>query len=474
MADKKSVGTNQPPHEAEHLHRSLKERHIQLIAIGGAIGVGLFLGSAKAIHQAGPSLLLSYAIAGLAVFFVMRALGELLVHRPIAGSFAAYAEQYVSPWAGYVTGWTYWFLWVVTGMAELTAIGMYTHYWFPDIPQWIPALVTLIALYSVNMIAVKLFGELEFWFALIKVVTILGMLLIGFAIIVFGVTDLGPTASLSNLWSHGGFAPAGFAGVLLTLQIACFAYTGVELIGVTAGEAENPEKVLPKATNSITYRILVFYIGALVVIMSLLPWDQLNPSMSPFVQVFEKIGIPVAAGIINFVVITAAASSCNSGVFSTGRMLFTLAQAKQAPACFGKVNGRHIPATAITLSTACMLIGVVLNYLVPEEVFTYVTSVATIGAIWTWGMIMWAHMKYRREVAAGTAKAVSYRMPGAPFAHWFVLGFLLLVMGFLALDAGTRVALYVAPVWFGLLTYFYRKSAAAKELAEGDLAEQTR
>lgn len=441
--------------EGKDLKRGLKDRHIQLIAIGGAIGVGLFLGSAKAIHKAGPSLLISYAIAGLAVFFIMRALGELLIHRPVAGSFVTYAEEYINPWAGFVTGWTYWFTWIVTGMAELTAVGVYCHYWFPQIPQWLPALLVLLVLYGANMIAVKLFGEMEFWFALVKVVTIVLMLVIGLAIILSGLGILGKTASFSNLWTHGGFAPFGLQGVLMTLQIACFAYTGVELIGVTAGEAENPEKVLPQATNSVTYRVLIFYIGALIVIMSLVSWTDLDPGLSPFVAVFDKMGIPAAADIINFVVITAAASACNSGIFSTGRMLYALAHAGQAPALLGRTNVRQIPAVGISLSAACMLIGVVLNYLVPEEVFTYVTSVATVGTVWTWGIIVWSHLQYRRAVARGEVQAVSYRMPGAPVANVFVLVFLVLVVGFLAQDSSTRVALYVAPIWFGLLTAGY-------------------
>ncbi|WP_448956202.1 amino acid permease [Labrys neptuniae] len=452
MTHVKELLDQEQRHKEGDLERGLKDRHIQLIAIGGAIGVGLFLGSAKAISKAGPALLLTYAFAGLAVFFIMRALGELLIHRPVAGSFATYAEEYINPWAGFVTGWTYWITWVVTGMAELTAIGIYFHHWFPDLPQWVPALTALVLLYGANLIAVKVFGEMEFWFALIKVATIVGMLIIGLAVIIFGIGDLGKTASFSNLWSQGGFAPMGAVGVVLTLQIACFAYTGVELIGVTAGEAKNPEKVLPHATNSVTYRILLFYIGTLTILMALVPWNQLDPNMSPFVTVFEKIGIPAAAGIINFVVITAAASSCNSGIFSTGRMLYTLAQFKQAPEMLGRVSQSHVPANAITVSAALMLVGVALNYLVPEEVFTYVTSVATLGVIWTWGVIVWAHLKYRQAVARGDAAPVFFRMPGAPYANWFVLAFLILVTGFLALDAGTRVALYVTPIWFVLLT----------------------
>ncbi len=449
--------------EEKDLERGLSNRHIQLIAIGGAIGVGLFLGSAKAIAKAGPALILTYAIAGLAVFFIMRALGELLIHRPVAGSFATYAEEYISPWAGFATGWTYWFTWVVTGMAELTAVGIYTNYWFPAIPQWLPALVALVVLYGANLIAVKVFGELEFWFALIKVLAIATLLVLGVLILTFGFGPLGKTASLGNLIDHGGFFPVGITGVVLTLQIAMFAFTGVELIGVTAGEAKNPQEVLPKATNSITYRILLFYIGSLIILMSLVAWNEYDPKMSPFVSVFDKMGIPYAAGIINFVVLTAAASSCNSGIFSTGRMLYTLAHFGQAPKFLGEVSAQHVPSKAITLSAAVMFVGVVLNYLVPEEAFTYVTSVATVGAIWTWGVIIVAHMGYRKAVREGEAKPVSFRMPGAPVSSWFVLLFLTAGTVMLSLDAGNRVALYIAPVWFALLTIGYKMAQAKKE-----------
>ena len=440
---------------SEGLTRSLKSRHIQLIALGGTIGVGLFLGSAGAIHKAGPGLLLSYAIGGIAIFFIMRALGELLTYRPVAGSFASYAEEFVGPFAGFVTGWSYWFMWVVTAMAELTAIGIYVHFWLPDVPQWLPGLVALAILYGTNTLAVRVYGELEFWFALLKVVTIVALIVSGLAVILFKVGALGPTASFSNLWTHHGFMPFGLLGVLLTLQIVMFAYSGVELIGVTAGEAENPEVVLPRATNSIIFRILLFYVGALVVIMSLVPWDELNPDMSPFVLMFDKMGIPGAASIINIVVITAAASSCNGGIFSTGRMLYALALRGQAPKVFGKLSKRHVPVAGVHASAAVMLIGVILNYIVPKEVFTWVTSIALIGTLWTWIIIMYSHAKYRGAVAEGRARAVSYRMPGWPFANWAVILFLLIVAGMFSLDSDTRVALYVAPFWFGLLGVAY-------------------
>jgi AAT family amino acid transporter len=446
------------------LSRNLRNRHIQLIAIGGTIGVGLFLGSARAIHNAGPALLIAYLVGGIAIFFIMRALGELLTYRPVAGSFATYAEEFCGPFAGFVTGWSYWFMWVATAMAELTAIGIYVGHWFPQVPQWLPALIALVLLYGVNLLAVRVFGELEFWFALIKVVVIVALIVAGLAVIVLHVGSLGPTAGFANLWSHGGFLPFGVKGVLLTMQIVMFAYTGVELIGVTAGEAQDPQRSLPQATNGIILRILIFYLGALTIIMAVVPWDQLSPTVSPFVFVFEKLGVPGAAGIITLVVITAAASSCNSGLFSTGRMLWALAQRGQAPRAFGALNAQHVPAAGIHLSAAVMLLTVALNYLAPRQVFIWVTSMALIGALWTWAIILVAHLHYRRAVRTGRVAPAPFRMPGAPVANWLVLGFLVVVAGLLWTDEDTRVALYVAPFWFGLLGVAYlrvRTRAAA-------------
>jgi amino acid transporter, AAT family len=453
------------PQPATALARNLRNRHIQLIAIGGTIGVGLFLGSAKAIHSAGPALILAYALGGVAIFFIMRALGELLTYRPVAGSFATYAEEFCGPFAGFATGWSYWFAWVVTAMAELTAIGIYVRFWFPDVPQWLPALIALLLLYGSNLLAVRVFGELEFWFALIKVVTIVALIVAGLAVIVFHLGELGAGASFSNLWSHGGFLPFGILGVLLTMQIVMFAYEGVELIGVTAGEAHDPSVVLPRATNGIIARILIFYIGALLIIMSLVPWTELSPSVSPFVFVFEKMRLPAAATLINLVVITAATSSCNSGLFSTGRMLWSLAQRGQAPGRFATLNREHVPAAAIHATAALLLIAVALNYVVPQEVFAWVTSVALVGTFWTWGIILVSHRNYRRAVAAGRVAAAPFRMPGAPLANWLVLAFLLAVSALLALDSATRVALYVAPVWFTLLGIGYSFTRAKPRAA---------
>jgi amino acid transporter, AAT family len=448
----------------EELKRSLNSRQIEMIAIGGAIGVGLFLGSAKAIHFAGPALILCYAVAGAAIFLIMRALGELTLYRPVAGAFASYAAEFLGPRIGFITGWTYWLTWVVTAMAEITAAGIYMQYWFPGLPQWVTALVMVAILYAANLIAVRLFGEFEFWFSAIKIVTIVGLILVGLAVIVFSIGKLGDTASFSNLWTHGGFFPEGMGGVLQALQVVVFAFVGVEFVGVTAGEARDPQRTLPRAVNSIVVRILLFYIGALVVIMSLVPWNQLSADESPFVTVFSQLGLATAAGIVNFVVLTAALSSCNSGIFSTGRMLYTLSGVGQAPPTLRKLSPRKIPANAITLSAVVMLIGVAINYVVPNKAFIYITSTATAGAMWTWSVIVISQLAYRRKVAAGAVPGSPFRMPGSPVTNWIVVAFLAFVTVLLAFNSSQRVALYAGAVWAVLILVAYaihrRRSAS--------------
>ncbi|WHY70991.1 amino acid permease [Fictibacillus enclensis] len=438
----------------EELHRGLKNRHIQLIAIGGAIGTGLFLGAGKSIHLTGPSIMINYALIGIMLFFMMRALGEMLLYNPTSGSFTHFAESFIGPWAGFITGWTYWFCWIVTGMAEITAVGVYVKYWFPSIPQWLTALAVVLILLLINMSAVKAFGEIEFWFAIIKIITIIALIVIGIVLIVMGYESHGTQASFSNLVSHGGFFPNGASGFVLAFQMALFAFVGVELVGVTAGEAENPDTTLPSAINNIPVRILLFYIGSLIVIMSIYPWDKINPSSSPFVSVFSLIGIPAAAGVINFVVITSAMSSCNSGLFSTGRMLYTLANEGKAPKRLASLNDKKVPAAALIVSTFFLLFGVLLNYLLPEDVFTLVTSIATICFIWVWGIILIAHLRFRKQKPEEAAKS-KFKMPLAPFINWIVLLFFAFVVVVLGFAKDTRIALFVTPVWFIILIVAY-------------------
>ncbi|MGW1680109.1 amino acid permease [Saccharopolyspora sp. NPDC002376] len=352
----------------------------------------------------------------------------------------------MGPWARFAVGWGYWLVWIVTGMAEIAAVGKYFRFWFPELPQWIPALGALIVLSGVNLIAVKLFGEFEFWFALIKVVAIVGLIVLAAAILVFGFSDLGPTASLTNIWSEGGLFPNGGVEALMAFQIVMFAFVGVEMVGQTASESSNPRKVLPRAISSVMWRILIFYVGALIALTALVPWFQFPVDGSPFVHAFTLIGIPAAAGVVNFVVTTAALSSCNSGIYSTGRMLRTLSEDGQAPRAVGRLSGRSVPARAIAVTFCAMLIGVVLNVFAPEEAFTYITSASTTGAIFTWAMILIAHIGYRRKVARGALPNGPFRMPFAPWSNYVVLAFLAMVAVLLAFDEETRIALYIAPV----------------------------
>lgn len=439
----------------QQLQRGLEQRHITLMSLGAAIGVGLFLGSATAIRLAGPAILISYIIGGVFIFIIMRALGEMAVYNPVSGSFSRYAKDYLGPLAGYITGWNYWFLWVVTCMAEITAVGVYMQMWYPDSPSWIWALAALIIMTLVNLIAVKAYGEFEFWFALIKIIAILAMIFVGLGVIIFGLGNGGIGVGISNLWSNGGFAPNGITGILMSLQMVMFAYLGVEMIGVTAGEAKNPKTVIPRAIDTVFWRILIFYVGALFVIMSIYPWNEIGENGSPFVLMFEAIGIGPAAGIINFVVLTAALSSCNSGIFSTGRMLFNLAEQSQASPSFKKTNGAGVPARAVLFSALLLLLGVLLNYLVPEKVFIWVTSISTFGAVWTWGIILLSQLKFRKTLSKSEVSKLTYKTLFYPLGSYLALAFLILVLGLMAYFPETRIALIVGPIWIFLLVFLY-------------------
>jgi D-serine/D-alanine/glycine transporter len=444
--------------QEQKLARGLKNRHVQLIAIGGAIGTGLFLGAGKSIHLAGPSILFAYIITGMICFLIMRSLGELLLTNLEYHSFVDFVQDYLGNMAAFITGWTYWFCWISIAMADLTAIGLYTQYWFPSVPQWVPGLIALVILLIMNLATVKLFGEMEFWFALIKVIAILALIVIGIFMIIKGFsTDSGP-ATFANLWNHGGMFPNGINGFILSFQMVVFAFVGIELVGLTAGETENPEKVLPKAINNIPLRILIFYIGALIVIMSIYPWNAINPAESPFVQVFVAVGIVAAATIINFVVLTSAASACNSAIFSTSRMMYSLAKDKNAPEALAKLTANKVPSNALFFSAVVVLIGVVLNYTMPEGVFTLITSISTVCFIFIWGITVICHLKYRKT-RPDLAKVNKFKLPLYPFSNYLILAFLAFIIIVLALAEDTRVSLFVTPVWFILLIVIYKVQA---------------
>ncbi|GLQ49679.1 amino acid permease [Dyella flava] len=434
----------------QHLQRRLTSRLITFMALGMAIGAGLFLGSADSINLAGPSVIFAYMFGGAMIFIIMRALGEMAVHDPVAGSFSSYAHRYLGPFAGYLTGWNYWLLMVGVGMAESTAVGIYMKAWFPELPQWIWVFGSVVAIGTLNLMAVRVYGEMEFWFTMIKVVTVVLMILGGAGMIWFGWGNGGHALGFSNLWSHGGWFPHGLQGMVLALPIVVFAFGGIETIGMAAGEAADPARNIPRAVNSVLWRILIFYVGALLVIMAIYPWDQLGTQGSPFVSTFAKLGIHQAAGVINFVVITAALSGFNSTTFSGSRMLYSLSHKGQAPAFLGKVSEQGVPTRSVLACMACLILGVLLNYLLPGRIFAMMMSILSFNTVWTWMMVLIAHFSFRRRYGA-----TAFPLRVWPLSSVICLAFLTFVLVMLGYSPDTRVALYVGAAWVALLSVGY-------------------
>lgn len=431
----------------EQLSRGLKSRHVQLIAIGGTIGTGLFLGAGQSIHLAGPAILIAYLVTGLVCFLLMRALGELLLSDLHTHSYIDFIKQYLGDKTGFVAGWTYWVCWITIAMAEITAAGEYMQFWWPKLPQWLPGLIILILLLGLNSINVSAFGETEFWFAIIKIAAILALIAVGIGMVLFSVKTPVGHASLTNLVSYGGFMPHGIKGLVLSFQMVLFSFIGIEMVGMTASETADPKTVIPKAINDIPVRIILFYVGSLLFLMCMYPWQYFSAAHSPFVQVFTNLGIRSAAAIINFVVLTAAASSCNSALFSTGRMLFSLTYDGKSKFAkrMGTLSTRQVPRNALWFSTLVIGLSVILNLLMPGKVFSLIASVSTTCFIFIWGAIVVAHIKYRRQ--AGSQAKVKFRMPLFPLSDYFILVFLAFIAVVLCLKFETLIALLVSAVW---------------------------
>ncbi|MBG4971148.1 amino acid permease [Pseudomonas aeruginosa] len=460
--------------DGQHLHqgelkRGLKNRHIQLIALGGAIGTGLFLGSAGVIKTAGPSMILGYAIGGFIAFLIMRQLGEMIVEEPVAGSFSHFAHKYWGGFAGFLSGWNYWVLYILVGMSELTAVGKYIQYWWPDVPTWATAAAFFVLINAINLANVKAFGETEFWFAIIKVAAIVGMILLGIYLLVGG--GGGPQASVSNLWDRGGFFPNGLSGLVMTLAIIMFSFGGLELVGITAAEASEPRKVIPKAINQVIYRILIFYIGALAVLLSLYPWDQLvetinasgdDYSGSPFVQIFSLIGSGTAANILNFVVLTAALSVYNSGVYCNSRMLYGLAAQGDAPKVLMSVDRRGVPVLSILVSALIPFLCVIVNYVLPHKALELLMSLVVAALVINWAMISLSHLKFRaamKRQGVGTF----FKALWSPFSNYLCLAFVLFILGIMLMIPGINISVYAIPFWLLLMWLCYRVKLSLAE-----------
>lgn len=436
------------------MKRGLKNRHLQMIALGGAIGTGLFYGSAPTIKLAGPAIILSYLLGGIIIFLIMRMLGEMSVEEPVSGSFSYYASKYWGEFSGFLSGWNYWFCYIIVSMAELTAVGIYMNYWLPDLPQWISALVCLVLITLVNLIDVRVYGEFEFWAALIKVVAIIGMIVFGFYII---LTQMGSfPGNFRNLWVNGGFMPNGVWGVASSVVVVMFSFGGIELIGITAGEADNPTKTIPRAINQVLLRILIFYIGTMVVLMSLSPWNEVGLEASPFVQIFSHIGIPAAANLLNIIVITAAASVYNSVVYGNSRMLYSLASKGDAPAILKSVSVRGVPVLGILVSSSVTLIAVAMNYFFPGKIFMYLISITVVSIIVSWFIIVITHIKFRRQKEIeGTADKILFKSLFFPAADYLCLLFLAGIVVLMTQIEDMQLAVLLLPVWLFIIWLGY-------------------
>lgn len=466
--------------ERNQLRRSLSNRHVQLIAIGGAIGTGLFMGSGRSIHVAGPSIMVVYAIVGFMLYFVMRAMGELLLHNLKYKSFQDFAADILGPWAGFVVGWTYWLCWVVLGMADIIAITDYWNFWTVD---WVSdeasakrlamalAIGVMLLILVMNLLTVRLFGEMEFWFAAIKLVAIAALVVVAVVMIITGFQHDGYTASVSHIWNHGGIFPTGFTGFIGGFQLAIFAFVGIELVGTTAAETKDPTVTLPRAINSIPVRVLIFYVVALAAIMSITPWDKVDPEHSPFVGLFNMIGLVAAASIMNFVVLTSASSSCNSGVYSTSRMMYGLAHKRMASPMFGKVSKHGVPWHGLILTVALICASLLLTASGSVmRAFTIITTVSSILFLTVWALILVTYIVYLRRNPEAHASS-SYKMPGARFMPWVVLAFFVFILVALTQDPDTAIAEVVTPLWFIGLAIMWRRVRGRAEIDDYSRAE---
>jgi aromatic amino acid transport protein AroP len=470
--------------EEQKLKRGLQNRHIQLIALGGAIGTGLFLGIGPAAVLAGPSVILGYALAGIIAFFIMRQLGEMVVEEPVSGSFSHFAYKYWGSFAGFASGWNYWVLYILVSMSELTAIGIYVHFWWPEIPLWTSSLFFFIVINALNLTSVKVYGEVEFWFSIIKVVAIIAMIIFGVYLLVSG--SGGEQASVQNLWNDGGFfakglfsedGKGGFEGLFAAIALIMFSFGGLELIGITAAEAEQPEKTIPKATNQVIYRILIFYVGALVILFSLSPWKSITTDSSPFVMVFESLKgfqftllgktiyfTSIIANVLNVIVLTAALSVYNSCVYSNSRMLFGLAEQGNAPSFLSKLNKNSVPINAILISSLFAAICIIVNKLMPEKALEILMSLVVSSLIINWLMISITHLKFRKSKDFDQIKT---KFPSFiyPISNYICLVFLVGILMIMWIT-GMKMSVELIPGWIVLLylCYLLVKRKKAKQI----------
>jgi amino acid transporter, AAT family len=454
-----SVGEPPAP-EAEGLHRRLKQRQLTMMAIGGAIGVGLFLGSSVTIRLAGPGVILSYLLGAGIALIMSYVLTEMAVVHPVAGAFGVYAEKYLNPWAGFSIRATYGVAQIIAIGAEVTAAAIYISYWFPHVPQWIWVVLVSAALVALNSMQVNRLGEFEYWFAMIKVAAILAFIIVGLGLI-FGV-GTGRALGLANLTQHGGFLPSGWKGVWLSLTITVTSYMGVEIIAVTAGEAERPEVTIPRAMRNIVYRLIFFYVLAIFIMVTMVPWNQTGSSStlsgSPFVTAFAAAHVPYAAAIMNFVVLTAALSSVNTNLYLSTRMLFSLGRGGYAPAWIGKVSANGVPHRALLASTAGIIAAILLAIYAPKNAFLMLYGTAVAGMLFVWLVILNTHLRFRKTITRERLMRLPMRLPAHPF---FTIVNIVLLLGISVTTFfvdGLQWSIPAFLVFLGVISLIYLRS----------------
>lgn len=434
--------------KAPELKRSMTAGQMEMISLGGAIGVGLFMGASSTIKWTGPSVLLAYIFVGVILYIVMRALGEMLYVDPGTGSFADYASEHVHPIAGYLAEWANVFQYIVVGISEVVATTEYLRFWWKGTSDWVAGVIIILFLLVANLASAKAYATLEFWFAMIKVVTIILMILLGFAVILFGFGNGGHPVGFSNLWSHGGFFTGGLKGFFFSMAIIVGSYEGIELIGISAGEVSDPHKAIVKSVKSVLWRILIFYVGAIFVIVTIYPWNKLDSIGLPFVTTFAKVGITAAASVINFVVLTAALSGANSGIYSSSRMLYKLAHEGEAPKTFGHVSKRIVPSHAIIGITSGIFVGFMLNVLAQflnkslANVFVIVYSSSVLPGMVAWFVILLAELRFRRK-NPHLMENHPFKLPLYPYSNYFALIMLVVIVVFMFINPETQISVAV-------------------------------
>lgn len=430
----------------------MKNRHIQMIAIGGAIGTGLFYGAAKSIQLTGPSILLSYLIGGIIMYVIMRALGELTVHAPNSGAFSHYAYQYVGDYLGFLSGWFAWFEYTIVCMLEVTVVASFMDYWLPGVPHWITISVILGLFFLINMMQAGLFGEFEFWFAGVKVATIVLMIAFSAYLIFFhsdthahAITNIQDTVG-NNMFANG------MSGFMYSMVLVVFSFGGAQFLGIAAADAENPETTVPKAVNGVIIRIVIFYIGTLLAIICLYPWKKLHTEVSPFVDVFDKVGFHFAAQVMSIVVITAALSAFNSCLYAAARMIANLARHKNAPRYLAKTDAHNVPRNAVVTTSLIVAGTVIINYLIPDKAISYLIAITTTSIIITWTTILICHIGFRRKTERDRIK---YKLPFYPFSNLVALLLLMSVVVIMLFMPDMKMAVYLMPVWIGIVTVMY-------------------